>query len=195
MSGGLEWMPCCRIELRDVHSVRNHRSHQWRLCCTPGNGLNVPGPGCMLTLLGLLKATCSWYWLMPTLSGWKCIQWRKRHLWSLSKSWELYLQPIVFRRCWSRIMVQWLPLLSFMILLVVMPSVMLPRHHTIHHPTVWRSRLFKHSNQPWRGRHLAPWKLEWPSSCSITINATFVYWAFAHQATTGLMPWGPCWIP
>ena len=52
MSGGLEWMPCWRIELSDLCSVRNHRSHQRRLRCTPGNGLKVPWARVQVDVVG-----------------------------------------------------------------------------------------------------------------------------------------------
>ena len=50
MCGALEWMPPVKDESRNVIFVRNRRSHQLRFLFISGNGLNMPGPGCTLTV-------------------------------------------------------------------------------------------------------------------------------------------------
>ena len=150
----LVWMPLWRIELKDVHSVRNQRS-QWKKPC------------CGMTWMCLGRGTC---WLCGTI--WKShallilvdthSKWMEmnpvKHATSLitiQKLWTIFATHILPACHWCS---SFFPMLRLVGLTIVMPFIMSPWCLTAHCPVAWLSRLYKHLNQPWRRWHLAPWK-------------------------------------
>ena len=133
-----------------------------------GNGQNIPGHACTLTMLDPWQDTCSWSSWTHTRSGWKS-RWSRVPL-PLPPSppfaQSLLLMAYLNCWCWTTDPCSRAP--SLKTLFATMASDTPLQHHTIRQPMGWPSELCRLSSPSSRSHPTAPWKTDFPSSSSTT---------------------------